>query len=413
METRGTITRSTSTRMRRGGGSSDPCESSGHRPVGRSAPPPLDGRHLGDHGGRPGIVADAAAGRASGADGGRLSGASGQTPGGRHCQARRGRDSQIPLSPVPSSARENVVPSRHRELRSSPTTAPGLIPRCRCHFLGRVGGVILEQRTPRSGGQAMTATHATITLNNGVELPALGFGVFQTPPDVDPAAVDGGGLRGGYRMIDTAASYGNEREVGAGDRRRAALPRGSCSSKTKLWVSDYGYDAALHAFDVSTAQARPRHASHLDLLHQPLPNYVRRHGRRAYRASERLLADGPGARDRRLQLQRGPPRDGPAPRPTVVPAVNQVEVHPFYSQPRAARGARAARHRDAGVVAAGRCLRLSARPTPSALKNRAGRTGHHGVAERHGKRRPRSSFAWHIEQRPLRDPQVGPARADR
>lgn len=88
----------------------------------------------------------------------------------------------------------------------------------------------------------------TITLNNGVEQPALGIGVFQTPPEQTQAAVEEA-LRIGYRMIDTAASYGNEREVGAAIAA-SGLPRSELFVQTKLWVSDYGFDAALHGFDV-------------------------------------------------------------------------------------------------------------------------------------------------------------------
>ncbi|MFL5715590.1 MAG: aldo/keto reductase, partial [Chloroflexota bacterium] len=106
-----------------------------------------------------------------------------------------------------------------------------------------------------------------ITLNNGVELPALGFGVFQTPRDVTQACVEEA-LRVGYRMIDTAASYLNEREVGAAIAV-SAIARADLFIQTKVWVSDYGHDAALHAFDVST---RKLGVDTLDLylLHQPL-----------------------------------------------------------------------------------------------------------------------------------------------
>src|SRR6478735_1104043 len=88
-----------------------------------------------------------------------------------------------------------------------------------------------------------------LTLNNGVTLPALGFGVFQTPPDETIAAVDAA-LRTGYRHIDTAAAYGNERGVGQA-LAASGLDRGDVFVETKVWISDYGYDATRHAFDKS------------------------------------------------------------------------------------------------------------------------------------------------------------------
>src|SRR6478735_207697 len=87
----------------------------------------------------------------------------------------------------------------------------------------------------------------TITLNNGVELPALGLGVFQSPPAETVGAVEAA-IRTGYRLIDTAAAYANEREVGEGIRR-SGVPRDEMFIETKVWISDYGYDATLHAFD--------------------------------------------------------------------------------------------------------------------------------------------------------------------
>src|SRR5829696_3728530 len=89
-----------------------------------------------------------------------------------------------------------------------------------------------------------------IILNNGVEMPAIGLGVFQTPPDATTAVVEEA-LRLGYRHIDTAAAYLNEHEVGEGIRR-SGIARDDVFIETKVWISDYGYDATLHAFDKST-----------------------------------------------------------------------------------------------------------------------------------------------------------------
>ena len=115
----------------------------------------------------------------------------------------------------------------------------------------------------------MLSTQPKLTLNNGVELPALGFGVFQTPPDVTQSATEEA-IRAGYRMIDTAASYLNEREVGAAIAA-SGVDRSELFVQTKLWVSDYGYDEALHGFDVSTRKLGLDTVD-LYLLHQRPPS---------------------------------------------------------------------------------------------------------------------------------------------
>jgi diketogulonate reductase-like aldo/keto reductase len=90
---------------------------------------------------------------------------------------------------------------------------------------------------------------STLTLNNGVELPALGLGVFQTPPDETRSAVEAA-LSAGYRHIDTAAAYGNERQVGEAVHS-SGLDRSEVFLETKIWISDYGYDETLHGFNKS------------------------------------------------------------------------------------------------------------------------------------------------------------------
>ena len=94
----------------------------------------------------------------------------------------------------------------------------------------------------------------TIVLNNGVEIPALGLGVFQTPPDETRAAV-GAALAAGCRHIDTAAAYGNERQVGEAVHS-SDLDRSDVFLETKIWISDYGYDETLHGFEKERAKAR-------------------------------------------------------------------------------------------------------------------------------------------------------------
>src|SRR5207302_1486337 len=128
----------------------------------------------------------------------------------------------------------------------------------------------------------------TITLNNGVEMPSLGLGVFQTPPNETRAAVSAA-LAAGYRHIDTAAAYGNERQVGEAVRT-SDLDRSQVFLETKIWISDYGYDETQHGFEKS---ARKLGVDQIDLLilHQALPSAFDR-TLEAYRALETLLADG-------------------------------------------------------------------------------------------------------------------------
>jgi len=172
-----------------------------------------------------------------------------------------------------------------------------------------------------------TIRHPHVTLNNGVELPALGLGVFQSPPAETAAAVESA-LAVGYRLIDTAAAYSNEREVGEG-LRRSGLPRDEVFLETKVWISDYGYDATLHAFDKS---AKKLGVDRLDLLllHQPLPSAFDR-TLDAYRALETLLADG---RVRAIGVSNfmGEHLDRLLGQTSVVPALNQIEVHPYFQQ---------------------------------------------------------------------------------
>jgi diketogulonate reductase-like aldo/keto reductase len=167
----------------------------------------------------------------------------------------------------------------------------------------------------------------TITLDGGVELPALGLGVFQTPPAETVAAVEAA-LGTGYRLIDTAAAYGNEREVGEAIRR-SGISRDEIFIETKVWISDYGYDATLHAFEKSIAKLG---VEQLDLLilHQPLPSAFDR-TLEAYRALETLLGDG---KVRAIGVSNFMPdhMERLLSGATVVPAVNQIEVHPFFQQ---------------------------------------------------------------------------------
>jgi diketogulonate reductase-like aldo/keto reductase len=168
---------------------------------------------------------------------------------------------------------------------------------------------------------------STLTLNNGVELPALGLGVFQTPPEETRAAVDAA-LAAGYRHIDTAAAYGNERQVGEAVHN-SGLDRSEVFLETKIWISDYGYDETLHGF---TKSARKLGVDQIDLLilHQALPSEFDA-TLQAYRALETLLGNDKVRAigvsnfmvDHLTTLLDNA---------SVVPAVNQIEVHPYFAQ---------------------------------------------------------------------------------
>ncbi len=167
-----------------------------------------------------------------------------------------------------------------------------------------------------------------LTLNNGVTLPALGLGVFQSAPEETTAAVQSA-LEVGYRHIDTAAAYGNEREVGEGIRR-SGLNRSEVFIETKVWVTDYGYDETLHAFEKATGKLG---VEQLDLLilHQPIPSRFET-TIAAYKALEKLLADG-GVRAIGVSNFTPAHLERLLTEVDVIPAVNQVELHPYFSQP--------------------------------------------------------------------------------
>jgi len=166
-----------------------------------------------------------------------------------------------------------------------------------------------------------------LTLNNGVTLPAVGLGVFQTPPGETRDAVTAA-LQAGYRHIDTAAAYGNERQVGEGIAA-SGLDRSEVFLETKIWISDYGYEATLHGFEKS---ARKLGVDQIDLLilHQALPSKFES-TLQAYRALETLLADGK-VRAIGVSNFMVDHLNTLLEKASVVPAVNQIELHPYFQQ---------------------------------------------------------------------------------
>jgi len=158
-------------------------------------------------------------------------------------------------------------------------------------------------------------------------MPVLGLGVFQSPPEETTAAAETA-IVNGYRLFDTAASYDNEREVGAAIRA-SGIDRAEIFVTTKLWISDYGYDEALVGFEACLRRLGLDYADFF-LLHQPVPTDLDRTVA-VYTAMEKVLAAGRAraigvsnfSEQHLEQLMR---------RTEVVPAANQVELHPFFTQ---------------------------------------------------------------------------------
>lgn len=182
---------------------------------------------------------------------------------------------------------------------------------------------------------------SSLLLNNGTKMPLLGFGVFQTSPEDTVTSVKEA-IRVGYRLIDTAAIYGNEREVGEAIRQ-SGVERADLFVTTKLWISEYGdEDAVRHACERSLRKLGLDYVD-LYLLHWPLHDEFDT-TIRSYKAVERLLSDGKvraiGVSNfsaehlNRLMEQA-----------SAVPAVNQIELHPYFSQAEMRRC-----HAEKGIV---------------------------------------------------------------
>ena len=163
-----------------------------------------------------------------------------------------------------------------------------------------------------------------VVLNNGVEMPLLGFGVFQIPDQEECEQVVFDALEAGYRLFDTAAAYMNEEAVGRAIKR-SGIPREELFITTKLWVQDHSFENTKKAFEVSLKKLDVDYLD-LYLIHQPFSDYYG-----SWRAMEELYKEGKiraiGVsnfyQDRLVDLILGN---------EIVPAVNQVETHPFFQQ---------------------------------------------------------------------------------
>jgi 2,5-diketo-D-gluconate reductase A len=186
--------------------------------------------------------------------------------------------------------------------------------------------------------EAETVTVPNVDLIDGNTMPQLGFGVFQVGDDEAERAV-ATALRNGYRSIDTASAYQNEEGVGRA-LRTSGIPREELFVTSKLWNSQQGYDNALRAYDASLSRSGLDYLD-LYLIHWPMPSrgiYLE-----TWRALEKLKQEGRvrsiGVSNFTVETLRRVIDEA-----DVVPAVNQIELHPYFQQD----GLRAF-HRDHGI----------------------------------------------------------------
>ncbi|MHA5054551.1 aldo/keto reductase [Streptomyces sp. SD15] len=224
----------------------------------------------------------------------------------------------------------------------------------------------------------MAPTVPTVTLNNGIQIPQLGFGVFQVP-DAETTAAVTAALESGYRSIDTASIYGNETGVGNA-LADSDLTRDELFITTKLWNADQGYDATLKAFDASLDKLGLDYID-LYLIHWPTP--ARNLYRESWKAIEKLVSDG---RVRTAGVSNFQPAhlrrllDGAS----LVPAVNQIELHPGLQQAELR-----ALHAELGIATeAWSPLAQGAVLKEPALTD---------IAARHGKSPAQVVLRWHLQ----------------
>lgn len=163
-----------------------------------------------------------------------------------------------------------------------------------------------------------------VTLNNGVKMPMEGFGVFQVPEAAVCEQAVSDALAVGYRLIDTAAAYFNEEAVGTAIQK-SGIAREELFLTTKLWIQDAGYESAKRAFQVSLDKLGTDYID-LYLIHQPMNDYYG-----AWRAMEEMYEEG---RIRAIGVCNFYPDrlTDLCLNAKVIPAVNQVELHPFFAQ---------------------------------------------------------------------------------
>lgn len=219
----------------------------------------------------------------------------------------------------------------------------------------------------------------TVTLNNGVKMPIIGFGVYQIPDAEECENAVYEALMAGYRLIDTAAGYLNEEAVGRAIKR-SGVPREELFITTKLWVQDAGYESTRLAFSKSLNKLQLVYLD-LYLIHQPFGDYYG-----AWRAMEELYHEGKVKAigvsnflpDRLMDL---------IVHNKIVPAVNQIETHPFYQQTESA-----AFMKEQGVQ------HQSWAPFAEGLNNMFGNEVLVSIAEKHNKSVAQVVLRWLVQR---------------
>ncbi|EPI0666431.1 TPA: aldo/keto reductase [Klebsiella quasipneumoniae subsp. quasipneumoniae] len=232
---------------------------------------------------------------------------------------------------------------------------------------------------------------STFTLNNGVKMPALGFGVFQASPEETVTSVKEA-IRTGYRLIDTASVYGNEHEVGEAIRQ-SGVDRNDLFVTTKVWISEYGYDDTLYGFERSMRKLGLEQLD-LYLMHWPVPRDWER-SVDTWKAMVRLYEEG---RIKAIGVSNFEPEhiERLAQITSVLPAVNQVELHPYFNQ-----SDLRAYHKTRGIITqawsplGGVNIYESAKNhfTRSVLEDAV----LEGIASRHGKSTAQVILRWHLQ----------------
>ncbi len=225
---------------------------------------------------------------------------------------------------------------------------------------------------------AQATSIPAVTLHDGVEIPQLGFGVFQVPPEDTQQAVEEA-LEAGYRHVDTAAAYRNERGVGAAVAA-AGIPREEIFVTTKLWNSQQGYESALGACEKSLARLGLEHVD-LYLIHWPAPTEGR--ALDTWRAFERIYAEGRsrtiGVSNFRVEDLEMLEREA-----ELLPTVNQIELHPHFQQAELR-----AWHREHGVA--------TEAWSPLAQGDLLINETISSVAARHGRTPAQAILRWHLQ----------------
>jgi 2,5-diketo-D-gluconate reductase A len=221
-------------------------------------------------------------------------------------------------------------------------------------------------------------TVPSITLHDGVEIPQLGFGVFQVPPEETQDAVEMA-LEAGYRHIDTAAAYRNEKGVGAAITA-ADLPREDVFVTTKLWNSQQGYDSTLAAFEASLGRLGFEYVD-LYLIHWPVPTEDRFVD--TWRAFERIHDEG-RARTIGVSNFRVDDLERLERETEIRPTVNQIELHPRFQQAELRRW-----HVEHGVA--------TEAWSPLAQGEMLDEGAIVAIAERHGKTPAQAILRWHLQ----------------